>query len=208
MAIETVKNHQLSVACPSCDLVFDLSQVPANSSASCTRCGHILTQTRDNEFLRGACLSFSSLVMMVIASSYPFMQFSSAGLENMMTLPRTVVELWINGMPWLAIVVAAFILVIPAAVLVMILVMQLIMLFDIETPWVALLGKTIFHLNSWSMVEVFFVGVLVSLVKITKMASVVLGISFWAYALFAVFFVFTMLSLDRFQCWKKIETLS
>ncbi|MAZ90020.1 MAG: hypothetical protein CL693_20485 [Cellvibrionaceae bacterium] len=208
METEISNDHKYSIACPSCDLIYDLSEVPVNSSATCSRCGHLLTQTRENEFLRGVCLSFSALVMMLIASSYPFMQFSSAGLENMMTLPRTVVELWINGMPWLAVIVAAFILVIPSIVLTMILVMQLIMLYDVKTPLVAILGKAIFHLNSWSMVEVFFVGVLVSLVKITKMASVVLGVSFWAYSLFALFFVFTMMSLDRFQCWKKIEALS
>ena len=70
------------------------------------------------------------------------------------------------------------------------------------------LGRLIFILQNWSMVEVFFIGVLVSLVKIAGMATVVLDISFWAYAAFSILFTLAVSSLDRFQCWRRIEALS
>ena len=54
----------------------------------------------------------------------------------------------------------------------------------------------------------FFIGVLVSLAKIAHMATVVLGISFWAYAAFTILFVMTITNLDRFQSWQRIEALS
>jgi hypothetical protein len=37
------------------------------------------------------------------------------------------------------------------------------------------------------------------------MASVVLGISFWAYVGFTVCFTASLSSLDRFQMWREIE---
>jgi paraquat-inducible protein A len=49
--------------------------------------------------------------------------------------------------------------------------------------------------------------VIVSLVKIAAMATVVLGISFWAYAAFSILFTFAVASLDRYQCWQLIEEL-
>jgi paraquat-inducible protein A len=55
------------------------------------------------------------------------------------------------------------------------------------------------------MVEVFVIGVLVSLVKIGAMATVILGISFWSYVGFAICFTATLSSLDRFQMWREIE---
>ena len=58
------------------------------------------------------------------------------------------------------------------------------------------------------MVEVFFIGVLVSLVKVGHMATVVMGLSFWAYAVFSGFFVLSLSGLDRAQCWRRIEALS
>jgi paraquat-inducible protein A len=57
------------------------------------------------------------------------------------------------------------------------------------------------------MVEVFIIGVIVSLVKIAAMATVELGISFWAYAGFAICFTLAISSLDRYQCWERIEAL-
>ncbi|MEZ5501490.1 MAG: paraquat-inducible protein A [Halioglobus sp.] len=64
-----------------------------------------------------------------------------------------------------------------------------------------------FLTQNWSMVEVFIIGVIVSLVKIAAMATVVVGISFWAYAAFTVCFTLAVSSLDRYQCWERIEAL-
>ena len=66
-------------------------------------------------------------------------------------------------------------------------------------------GRFIFGVSAWSMVEVFVIGVIVSLVKLASMASVVLGISFWAYALFALSLTATLSSLDRAFVWDAIE---
>ena len=63
-------------------------------------------------------------------------------------------------------------------------------------------------MNSWSMVEVFVIGVIVSLVKIGAMATVVLGIAFWAYAAFALCFTAALTNLDRVQLWERIEELT
>ena len=54
-------------------------------------------------------------------------------------------------------------------------------------------------------VEVFIIGVLVSLVKIGAMATIVIGISFWAYIGFVLCFIAAIGSLDRFQIWREIE---
>jgi uncharacterized paraquat-inducible protein A len=40
------------------------------------------------------------------------------------------------------------------------------------------------------------------------MATVILGISFWSYVGFAVCFIVTVSSLDRFQMWREIEACS
>jgi paraquat-inducible protein A len=56
-------------------------------------------------------------------------------------------------------------------------------------------------------VEVFSIGVIVSLVKIAAMARVELGISFWAYLVFSILFLLTFSSLDRMTVWSAIERL-
>jgi paraquat-inducible protein A len=74
-----------------------------------------------------------------------------------------------------------------------------------SAPWLVPAGRLLFLLDPWSMVEVFVIGVLVSLVKISAMASVVLGLSFWAYVGFAICFIASLSSLDRLEMWREIE---
>ena len=47
----------------------------------------------------------------------------------------------------------------------------------------------------------------VSLVKIGAMATVLLGVSFWAYIAFAICFIATLTNLDRVLMWRRIEAL-
>ena len=74
-------------------------------------------------------------------------------------------------------------------------------------PWLVPVARGIFLAQNWAMVEVFIIGVIVSLVKIMAMATVVLGISFWAYTAFAICFTLAVANLDRYQCWERIEEL-
>ena len=196
------------VACPGCDLMFDIGHLTDGESASCDRCGTFLSTVKADELDRVAAYCVASLVLLVVAFAFPFMKFSRAGLENTMTLPQTVAELWINGMPELAVVVAGFIIFIPALVMTLVLVLAVTLKSQRHTPWLKGLGGLVFHLQSWCMAEVFFVGVLVSVVKIAKMATIVLGISFWAYAAFTILFTLAITNLDKYQCWRRIEAVS
>ncbi len=154
-----------------------------------------------------AAFTSAALIFLVMACSFPFMAFKASGLESTMTLPETALKLWEYGMPGLAFLVAAFIIIIPALILILILVLTYALISERNYKWLVPTGRLIFRLQSWSMVEVFFVGVLVSLVKIAKMATVVMGVSFWAYAAFTILFILATSGLDRAQYWRRIEAI-
>ncbi len=196
------------LACPACDLIFDVSGLRHGETARCSRCGHFLTMCRDDELNRVMAFTVSALILLVLACSFPFLEFQASGLESLMTLPQTALELYRNNMPGLAFLVAAFIIIIPAAVLLLVLVLIGALMMQYRHAWLRLIGRLIFTLQSWSMVDVFFIGVLVSLVKIAQMATIHMGISFWAYAGFSILFILALSNLDRFQCWRRIEALS
>lgn len=195
------------IACPSCDLVFDISKLNDGESARCTRCGHFLTVYREGVLHRVMAFTSSALILMALACSFPFMTFKASGLESVMTLPETALKLWIYDMPGLSLLVAAFILIIPTLMLLLILFLVGALLLNRNYSWLPRVGRLVYTLESWSMVEVFFIGVLVSLVKIAKMATIVMGISFWAYGAFSILFILALSGLDRAQCWGRIEAL-
>lgn len=195
------------IACHSCDLLVNVASLKHGESAYCPRCGCFLTRYRNDAYDRVLAFASAGLVFLVLANSYPFLSFASNGLESVMTLRQTPGALWANGMPEVAALVAAFIIVIPAAVLLMMLAVCIPLNQGRYHPWMVPLAKGIFMGHNWSMVEVFIIGVIVSLVKIAAMATVVIGLSFWAYAAFTICFTVAVASLDRYQCWERIEAL-
>lgn len=196
-----------NIACRGCDLLVDVAGLADGETAVCPRCGHFLTRYHKDAFNRTLAYSVAALVLLVMASSYSFLSFSLSGLENQITLGQTPATLWEYGMPEAAIIVGAFILVIPGAILVLMLGLSFFVLHERHEPWLITLAKGVFIMRNWAMVEVFIIGVIVSLVKIASMATVSLGISFWAYVGFSICFTLAVASLDRYQCWQHLERL-
>ena len=124
-----------------------------------------------------------------------------------MTLPQTAMELYQQGSHFLSFLVAGFIILIPMSLMIIVLMLMMALAGGWRQRWLVGAGHLVFNLQQWSMVEVFFIGVLVSLFKIMKMATVVIGLSFWAYAAFSICFVLCLSKLDRWHCWRRIEAL-
>ncbi len=196
------------IACHACDLLVDVSQLEDGSAADCPRCGGFLTRYKRDANERIVAYTVTSIILLVLAFSFPFLSFAASGLESVMTLPQTPAMLWTYGQQEVALLVAAFIIVIPAVVLALLLAVCLPLQRGHGHRWLRQSAHMLFELYNWAMVEVFIIGVIVSLVKIAAMADVSLGISFWAYTGFAITFTLALANLDRYQCWRDIERVS
>jgi len=195
------------IACQSCDLLSNVAGLRVGENAFCPRCGHFLTRKREDAYAHVLAYAIAGIVLLIMANSYSFLSFSSTGMESVITLRETPGAVWNYGMPIVAILVAAFIIVIPAFILVLLVLLSIPLLEDRYRPWLVPVAKGVFLTHNWAMVEVFIIGVIVSLVKIAAMATVELGVSFWAYAGFTICFTLAMTNLDRHQCWERIEAL-
>jgi paraquat-inducible protein A len=195
------------IACPSCDLLTEVARLAPGERARCSRCGHFLTRCDPRALERTAAFALTALVFLLIACSFPFLYFQAGSIQSVMTLPETALQLYREGMTELALLVAGFIILVPAAVLVLLLALAAGLAGNRPWPWLGGVARLVFHLQNWSMAEVFFIGVLVSLVKLSEMAEIVIGASFWAYAAFGLFFLLALSNLDRYQSWCRIERL-
>ena len=193
------------IACHGCDLLSDVSDIADGQVAACPRCGSVLTRYRADQYDRVLSYSVAGLILLILACSYSFLSFAASGLESVMTLAQTPGALWEYGLPEIAVIVAAFIIVIPCIVLSLMVLLCLLLHSNRQHPWLVPVAKAVFLTQNWAMVEVFIIGVIVSLVKISAMATVTLGISFWAYAGFSICFILAVSSLDRYQCWEDVE---
>jgi paraquat-inducible protein A len=56
------------------------------------------------------------------------------------------------------------------------------------------------------MIEVFMLGILVSMVKLSQMATIVPGVALWAFALLIVVLAASSAVMDPAEVWRRLET--
>ncbi len=208
MAEEAVLLTEGSVGCPECDLLGELGSLNPGERAVCARCGCVLSVCFEDPYDRAWSYSTSALIVLAIAFSFPFLSITAAGVTNSMTLVETVLYLAQYGAHIIAVLVSVFVIIVPLVMLIFMVVLATALRLDRFHTLLIPPTRWLFHLNGWSMVEVFAIGVIVSLVKLAAMAKVTLGPSFWAYLAFTVLFLFAFAAMDRLSVWRDIERLT
>lgn len=203
-----LQTHSTRIGCAECDLLVTIAALSPGERASCPRCGHLLTRNDPDGLTRSLAFALASAVLLVMSMAFPFLSFQASGFEKVMTLPHSAYELYLDGYLAIAILVMGPIIVVPGLMITALVALLLGIRRGRPAHWLVPTGRLLFFMNPWSMVEVFVIGVMVSLVKIGAMATVILGISFWAYVVFAICFIATLANLDRVQLWDQIEVLT
>jgi paraquat-inducible protein A len=198
-------SSQTHTACEECDLLIAVPAVAEGERAECPRCGHTLTQRPRQGFERSLSFALAACVFFAISLAFPFLTLANGGIENVMTLPEASIAIWREQDPVLAVIVFLAIIALPIALIGTIIALVTPLVLNKQAAWLPGVGKLMFGLNDWAMVDVFVIGTIVSLVKIAKLATVILGLSFWAYILFAICLTASLSGLDRLQVWKAID---
>ncbi|WP_439136010.1 paraquat-inducible protein A [Pseudomaricurvus sp.] len=195
------------IGCPSCDELTRIPELIPGQTAFCPECGHLLSQCRRHAFDKVIAYALTALLLLIAANLLPFLSLQAAGAENTIDLPSTSIAMFHEGMPFLALLVCGFILLLPMAQLLLVLALYVPLHLKTPVPWLVPTGRWVFAMQSWCMVDVFLIALVVSLVKLSTMASIVFGMAFWAYVAFAFCFTLMLTCTDRLQCWQAIEAL-
>lgn len=150
-------------------------------------------------------LAIAAFIALLLAISFPFISFSVSGIGNRIELSQTATTLIGFHQPVVAIAVIMTIVVLPAVYLLGVIWLQFGLLRDQPLPFSRDIARSLAHLTPWMMADVFIIGALVSLIKIVGIAQIELGISFWAFCVFAVLLLMTTQSLDADWMWFSLE---
>jgi paraquat-inducible protein A len=195
------------VACADCDLLQRLGPIPAGGDARCCRCGGVLRRSRPDGIERTLAMTLAAAVLFAVANSFPFLDFDMKGQVTQTTLLTGVRDLNAQGMPELAVLVLLTSVLAPMAQISLLLHL-LVPLHWKRRPWqMARAFRLLRHVQTWSMMEVFLIGILVSVVKLAGMAQIVPGLALWAFALLILVLAGAVSSLDPEAVWERAEAL-
>lgn len=188
-------------ACRECDLVVALPPLKVGESANCPRCGHILAQRVRNSFQRMQGASLGGLILFAFSLPFPFASFGTQGVEEHIVVTEVANALYYDNELLLALVVGLGILILPLLFLLTICYLSFAILRGGVRHWHLPVARLIMHFQPWIMADVFLIGVLVSLAKVSTMAEISVGPAFWTFSGFVVLLLYVFINLDQDRFW-------
>jgi len=189
------------VSCHECDLLHKHTPLGHKKIAKCIRCGCVLYRDKPNSVEKTLVLSLTSLILYLIATSFPLLSLNIAGRQQVSYLASGVIELFSTGMWELAITVLLTNLLFP-----LVLILSLITLLGpiwLNKPLKNKGGlfRIAQWLRPWAMMEVFMLGIFVAVVKLSDMADIVYGAAFFSFFAMIITSAAAASSFDPHALW-------
>lgn len=193
------------MACHVCDALCRHHEADNGERVHCPRCGSLLQAPRSAAMDRLLALSMAVIPLMVVGLTAPFLSLARGGVQKHVSVLDAIAAAATSDIWQFSILVALAIVILPA--------------FRAAALCYALLpvrlgfgsarhARAAFRLadrlRSWSMAEIFVIGVAVALIKVSGMATVTIGPAFWSFVVLGVIALTEDAILCRRSVWDQI----
>ena len=199
--------HPLIVACHECDLLHRLHPLNYGERAKCSRCGALLWAKKRDSFEHTIIFAVTSLLLFILANVFPFMTFELHGRVQTSYLSTGVVEFFEGGMWELGLLVLSASILFPALKILSMLYV-LVPLEMNRRPWKAApVFRMVAQFQTWAMMDVYLLGVIVAVIKLADLATLVPGVAIYAFGALILTLAAADSALDSHAVWDKMEDL-
>jgi len=194
-----------TVACPDCDLLQRLPELPPGGKARCTRCGQTLATEPTDPLDRTLALTLTAAIVFIVANTAPLMGLSAVGRYASTTIIGGAYQMWVQGQEVTAVIVALCAVIAPASYILFMLAVLLAVRRPPAPQWVGEMLRWAHSVQPWSMNEVMLLGILVALIKIAELATVDAGVGMYAVGGLVVLFPAIMVTFHPREVWKRVK---
>ncbi len=188
-------------ACHECDLLQREPVLPPGGVACCPRCRAVLFRHTPDSLDRALAYTLGAAILFILANIFPIVGLEVQGTVNATSLYGAVETIWNNHMEGVASLVFATTILIPTVEMSLMLYVLLPLKFGRLPGELASILRVLQSVRPWSMTQVFILGVLVALVKLTHLAHVVPGIALWAFGGLIVLLTAAMANFNTHELW-------
>ena len=203
------KEIDLSIltACHGCDLLIEEGNIPPRSKAMCPRCGSFLYEPKANTVNNTLALVITGLLLLWPAISMPIMEMTIIGDTAFNTLLNAVLKIYQAGYYWIAFMVLFTSILTPAAKLFVLLIVLLHIKFKRYTESLPRLFRYYVKLDTWEMLDVYMIAMLVAVIKLFDIAAIKGGLGLYCFLGLLLTSILVTVKLDKKQIWECIEDL-
>jgi len=189
------------IICPRCYTLHEEVPIKDGTKACCSECGSILYRYDSKLIEHALALSITGFIFFVLANVFPLVKIEILGHEQFITIPKTFISLFDSGFFIVGLICTFLIFIFPL----MIFSINILLFTLLKMKRGEKLSKELLvllsHIIPWSMSDIFFISILVALVKLIGYAQIHMGISFWALLVFVLIDLYITKSIHVSEIW-------
>jgi paraquat-inducible protein A len=193
------------IICHYCDLLQREIHLNPGCAASCSRCGAALYRNATDSIERTLAYTLAAVVLFVIANVFPIFSIEVQGSHSAINLLGAVRSLWDQQMQFISLLVFLTTILIPALELITMTYLLLPLKFRYVPAGYSHFLRMMQIVEPWGMVEVFMLGVLVSLVKLTSSFKVIPGVALWSFGCLTLLLAAAASSFSARDVWARLD---
>ena len=191
-----------------CHTCGQVMKMPDHGDATCPRCGSTVHIRKHDSITRAWALLISAFIMYIPANTEPIMRTTSLGSESADTIISGVIYFLTHGDWPIALVIFSASILLPllkmiAIAYILITVQRGNVSGRKEKTQLYMLAEV---LGRWSMVDIFVVALMVTLVQLGQLTTIAPGVAAIAFALVVLLTMFAEMALDPKLIWDEAET--
>jgi paraquat-inducible protein A len=198
--------HDHLIACHECDTLFRKPRLVGRTVARCPRCGASLYRGVSRKLDAICAMTLAALITFVIAQGFPIVELETNGITTQTTLFGALVALWSEDMQIVAVMVFCSTILFPLTELVALLYVLVPLRAGYVPAYFNRVLRAIQFVRPWGMIEVFMLGVLITIVKMVSLARVIPEAALFAFGALTLMFA-VVVTFDPRVLWDVADEL-
>lgn len=192
------------LGCPGCDLLLERITPGPGEKLCCPRCGETLLASKPDTVNHTLAFALSGLLLYPYAIFEPILTLDSMGLKNSGNIFACITDTWHSGYQFVAVIVGLTAVFFPLLKLLLLFYISLRLKQQRTTPHLTWMLRLYIHLDEWGMLEVFMIGLLVTIIKIHHMAHIDYNVGFFCFVGLLVTALGSSMMMDKEEFWRKL----
>lgn len=192
-------------ACPDCDLLLEEKTAAPGHKIRCPRCNTLIRSIVDDSVSKALATSLTGLLLYLPAMLLPIMTFSVAGMKGTGNVIDAFVVLIEKGYYFVGAMVLSTSIIFPLVKLALLFLVSFGLTVKRLKRHLPGWFRAFDHLSEWGMVEVYMLGILITIIKMHGMAEIHYNFGFLCFSLLVLITAASSVVVDEHAFWKKIE---
>ncbi len=200
-------SHTLNhlTACPDCDLLMPKTEAPPGHSVLCPRCGKTISKRNSDSIIKALALSIAGLLMYPPAMLLPLMTMESFGFSDSANIIDSIINFYQNGYYLVAFMVLLSAVIFPLVLLGSVFIISLQLYRHRYPRYLAKLFRAYLHLQEWAMVEVYLLGIMITVIKMGNSTDISYNTGIFCFSGLVLLTIAIAAAIDTDFFWEAIE---